>query len=202
MSYSDFTLVKVKQTFEIKTTEKKNHFANLPPLEPSSLLIETLSYNVAIALASNSEKARSEMIIAPILIDIKRQNQEQINIFSGIDFTVEPEKGLNGICDFLITKSPEMLTITAPVITIVEAKKENLNLGLGQCIAEMIAARIFNQKEGNNISTIYGVITSGTNWRFLKLEGENIIIDLTEYYLNQINLIMGILTASLTYQAK
>ncbi|MDE5115780.1 MAG: hypothetical protein O4860_00430, partial [Trichodesmium sp. St2_bin2_1] len=160
------------------------------------------SYNVAIALASNSEKARSEMIIAPILIDIKRQNQEQINIFSGIDFTVEPEKGLNGICDFLITKSPEMLTITAPVITIVEAKKENLNLGLGQCIAEMIAARIFNQKEGNNISTIYGVITSGTNWRFLKLEGENIIIDLTEYYLNQINLIMGILTASLTYQAK
>ena len=116
--------------------------------------------------------------------------------------TVEPEKGLNGICDFLITKSPEMLTITAPVITIVEAKKENLNLGLGQCIAEMIAARIFNQKEGNNISTIYGVITSGTNWRFLKLEGENIIIDLTEYYLNQINLIMGILTASLTYQAR
>ncbi|MCL2933075.1 MAG: hypothetical protein MGG11_12700 [Trichodesmium sp. MAG_R03] len=86
------------------------------------------------------------MIIAPILIDIKRQNQEQINIFSGRYFTVEPEKGLNGICDFLITKSPEMLTITAPVITIVEAKKENLNLGLGQCIAEMIAARIFNQK--------------------------------------------------------
>ena len=198
MSYSDFTLAKVKQIFEINTTEQNNFFANLTPLEPSPLLTETLNYNVAIALASNSEKARSEMIIAPILIDLKRQNQEQINIFSGIDFTVEPEQGLNGTCDFLITKSPEMLTIRAPVITIVEAQKENLNLGLGQCIAEMIAARIFNQKEGNNISTIYGVITSGTNWRFLKLEGENIIIDLTEYYLNQINLIMGILTASLT----
>ncbi|MEM1171560.1 MAG: hypothetical protein AAGJ08_21375 [Cyanobacteria bacterium P01_H01_bin.35] len=198
MSYSDFTLAKVKQNFEINTTEQNNYFANLPPLEPSSLLTETLNYNVAIALASNSEKARSEMIIAPILIDLKRQSQEQINIFSGIDFTVEPEKGLNGTCDFLITKSPEMLTITAPVITIVEAKKENLNLGLGQCIAEMIAARIFNQKEGNNISTIYGVITSGTNWRFLKLEGENIIIDLNEYYLNQINLIMGILITTLT----
>ncbi|GGA30502.1 hypothetical protein [Okeania sp. KiyG1] len=138
------------------------------------------------------------MIIAPVLIDIKRQNQEQINIFSGIDFTVEPETGLNGTCDFLITKSSEMLIVTSPVIVIVEAKKENLNLGLGQCIGEMIAARIFNQKEGNNITTIYGAITSGTNWRFLKLEGENIIIDLTEYYLNQINLIMGILTASLT----
>ncbi|MGD1711820.1 hypothetical protein ACP6PK_00210 [Dapis sp. BLCC M172] len=91
-----------------------------------------------------------------------------------------------------------MLTIIAPVITIVEAQKENLNLGLGQCIAEMIAARIFNQKEGNNISTIYGAITSGTNWRFWQLQKQNIIIDLTEYYLNQIHLIMGILTASLT----
>ncbi|NES70119.1 MAG: hypothetical protein F6K24_35360 [Okeania sp. SIO2D1] len=137
------------------------------------------------------------MIIAPVLIDIKRQNQEQINIFSGIDFTVEPETGLNGICDFLITKSSEILIVTAPIIVIVEAKKENFNLGLGQCIAEMIAARIFNQKESNKITTIYGAITSGRNWRFLKLEGENIIIDLTEYYLNQINLIMGILTASL-----
>ncbi|WP_353735664.1 MULTISPECIES: hypothetical protein [unclassified Okeania] len=138
------------------------------------------------------------MIIAPILIDIKRQNQEQINIFSGIDFTVEPETGLKGSCDFLITKSSEMLIVTAPIIVIVEAKKENLNLGLGQCIAEMIAAKIFNQKEGNNISTIYGAITSGTNWRFLQLQEQNIIIDLTEYYLNQVNLIMGILTASLT----
>ena len=138
------------------------------------------------------------MIIAPILIDIKRQNQTQINIFSGIDFTVEPETGLNGTCDFLITKSAEMLIVTAPIIVIVEAKKENLNLGLGQCIAEMIATRIFNQKESNNITTIYGAIKSGTNWRFLQLQEQNIIIDLTEYYLNQVNLIMGILTASLT----
>ncbi|NEP87246.1 MAG: hypothetical protein F6K18_10635 [Okeania sp. SIO2C2] len=202
MSYSDFTLEKIKQSFEINIREEQNYFANISPLQPSKLLTEILNYNVAIALASNSEKARSEMIIAPILIDVKRQNQTQINIFSGIDFTVEPETGLNGSCDFLITKSAEMLIITAPIIVIVEAKKENLNLGLGQCIAEMIAARIFNQKESNNITTIYGAITSGTNWRFLKLEGENIIIDLTEYYLNQINLIMGILTASLTSQAR
>ncbi|WP_367267685.1 hypothetical protein [Okeania sp. SIO2C9] len=104
---------------------------------------------------------------------------------------------MNGICDFLIAQSSEMLILTAPVIVIVEAKKENLNLGLGQCIAEMIAARIFNQKKSNNITTIYGAITSGTNWRFLKLEGENIIIDLTEYYLNQINLILGILASSI-----
>ncbi len=128
------------------------------------------------------------MIIAPILIDLKRQNKEQINIFSGIDFTVETEKGLNGICDFLITKSPEMLIMTSPAIIIVEAKKENLNLGLGECIAGMIAARIFNQQEGNNITIIYGAITSGTNWGFWQLKEQNIIIDLTEYYLNQINI--------------
>lgn len=198
MSYSDFTLEKIKQIFEVNIREEQNYFANISPLQLSKLLTEILNYNVAIALANNSEKASLKMIIAPILIDIKRQNQEQINIFSGIDFTVEPETELNGNCDFLITKSAEMLIVTAPIIVIVEAKKENLNLGLGQCIAEMIAAKIFNQKEGNNISTIYGAITSGTNWRFLQLQEQNIIIDLTEYYLNQVNLIMGILTASLT----
>ncbi|WP_367267684.1 hypothetical protein [Okeania sp. SIO2C9] len=91
MSYSDFTLEKIKQTFEINIREEQNYFAKISPLQPSKLLTEILDYNVAIALASNSEKARSEMIIAPILIDLKRQNKEQINIFSGIDFTVDPE---------------------------------------------------------------------------------------------------------------
>jgi hypothetical protein len=133
------------------------------------------------------------MRITPILIELRRQLERKISIFSGVNFTVDPQLGLNGICDFLITQSPELLIITAPVVTIVEGKKEDLNTGLGQCIAEMIAAQIYNEKENQNINTIYGVVTSGTNWKFLKLEGKNVFIDLKEYYLENVAKILGIL---------
>lgn len=135
------------------------------------------------------------MIIAPILIDLRKQFQEEINLFSGVDFTVDNERGLNGICDFIISHSPEVLIITAPVILVVEAKKENINAGLGQCIAEMVAAQIFNERQNQNIVSIYGAVTTGTNWRFLKLENQVVSIDLTEYYLRDINKILGILSS-------
>lgn len=122
------------------------------------------------ALAINTEKARSETIISPVIIEIKNMFTEEISLFSGVDFNVEPEQGLNGVCDFIISKSPEQLFITSPVVTIVEAKNENIKLGLGQCVAEMIAAQLFHQKEVNYIDSIYGVVTTGNMWKFLKLQ--------------------------------
>ena len=135
------------------------------------------------------------MIIAPILIAARKYLNNQISLFSGIDFTVDTEQGLNGNCDFIISRSPELLIINAPVVTIVEAKKENINAGLGQCVAEMIAARMFNEREGNNIQTIYGTVTTGTNWKFLKLINQVVEIDLTDYYINNIGKILGILSS-------
>jgi hypothetical protein len=197
MAYSDFTLEKVKQTFQINTIEETNIFANVPDLECSQLLKEVLQYNLPIAVASNSEKARSEMIISPILLDLRRQLNDQINLFSGVEFNVEPAQGLNGICDFIITRSPEKLIVTAPVIIIVEAKKENIPAGLGQCVAEMLAARIFNERAGNENLVIYGTVTTGSIWQFLKLEGQVIYIDLSEYYLKDVNKILGILASGI-----
>jgi activator of 2-hydroxyglutaryl-CoA dehydratase len=78
---------------------------------------------------------------------------------------------------------------------LVEAKKEDILAGLGQCVAEMVAAQIFNEREGNEISVIYGTVTSGTNWKFLKLEGKVVEIDLVEYYLTDMNKILGILAS-------
>ncbi|MEG4840491.1 hypothetical protein [Microcoleus sp. B9-D4] len=195
MAYSDFSLAKVSKTFELKLLDVVNMFSAIPELESSNFLEETLLYTVPLAISSNTEKARSEMIIAPILIELRKQLNSEISFFSGIDFTIDPEKGLNGNCDFLISRSPELLILTAPVIIIVEAKKENINGGLGQCVAEMLGARIFNEREGNDISAIFGAVTSGTNWRFLKLKDQVIEIDLTEYYLRDVNKILGILAS-------
>ena len=197
MAYSDFSLAKVSKTFELKILDAVNMFSAIPELESSNFLVETLLYTVPLAISSNTEKARSEMIIAPILIELRKQLNSEISFFSGIDFTIDPEKGLNGNCAFLISRSPELLILTAPVIIIVEAKKENINGGLGQCVAEMLGARIFNEREGNDIPAIFGAVTSGTNWRFLKLKDQVIEIDLTEYYLRDVNKILGILANSI-----
>ncbi|MFN6513877.1 MAG: hypothetical protein RMY29_005185 [Nostoc sp. CreGUA01] len=200
MAYSDFSLGRAKQEFSLTTLEKRDIFAAAPELAASNLLAETLNYNLEIALGSNSEKARSELIIAPILVDLRRQLREQVSLFSGVDFTVDNAKGLNGTCDFIITKSPEILILTAPVITVVEAKKENINAGLGQCAVEMIAAQIFNQQAATEIKTIYGAVTTGSIWQFLKLEEQTLTIDLSEYYLKDVNKILGILASAISQE--
>lgn len=196
MAYSDFTLDRVEKAFGLTVSDNVNLFADISELESSTWLKETLDYNVPIALGSNTEKARSELIIAPILVEFRKQLNSQIALFSGIDFTVDPDKGLNGSCDFIISQSPQLLILRAPAIMLVEAKKENINSGLGQCIAEMLAAQIFNQREGKEILDIYGVVTTGEIWKFLKLTGQLVQIDLAEYFLNNVNKILGILASA------
>jgi len=197
MAYSDFKLQEVVKKFGLTIHEKLDLFADTPEIETSSILEIVLKNNVPLALAINTEKARSEMIIAPVLIEIKNIFTEEISLFSGVDFNVEPEQGLNGVCDFIISKSPEQLFITSPIITIVEAKNENIKVGLGQCIAEMIAAQLFNQKEDNDIDVIYGIVTTGNMWKFLKLQDQLVYIDLSEYYIKDIKKILGILSQSI-----
>ncbi|KAB8317309.1 hypothetical protein SD81_018540 [Tolypothrix campylonemoides VB511288] len=194
MAYSDFTLSKFKKSFNIRIDEEIDLFANVEPVQVSDKLTTTLEETAELALAINTEKARSEMIITPILLEVRRQANYQISLFSGTDFNVDAEKGLNGYCDFLISRSKEQLTINAPVVIIVEAKNENIKGGLGQCAAAMLAAQLFNQEEGNEIKTIYGAVTTGDIWKFLKLEGCDVFIDLNNYYIKEINKILGILS--------
>jgi hypothetical protein len=193
MSYSDFTLENVNKSLHLSISSREDIFSEVAPLPVSEYLQETLAYNVPFALASNTEKSRSEMIITPILLELTKKFINQISLFSGVEFNIEPSQGLNGNCDFLISRSPEFLLINAPVIIVVEAKKENIKGGLGQCIAEMYAARLFNEREENQVTEIYGVVTTGEIWKFLRLSGEVVQIDLAEYFLNDVNKILGIL---------
>ncbi len=193
MAYSDFKLSNVSKIFELTITESSQLLADVPEIEASELLTTILKENIDLAVSINTEKARSEMIIAPILLEIRRKLNYHISLFSGVEFNVDPAKGLNGFCDFLMSNSQEQLFISSPILTIVEAKNDNLKAGLGQCIAEMVAAQLFNQQEGNEISVIYGAVTTGTVWQFLKLENKVVSIDLTEYFIRDIQKIIGIL---------
>ena len=148
-----------------------------------------------LALALNTEKARSEMLICPILLEIKEISTSSISLFSGNDFTVDISIGLSGVCDFLISLSSEQLFLEAPAVVIVEAKKEDLNAGLGQCVAEMIAAQRFNENNHTSIPIIYGTVTTGDRWKFLKIENQTVTIGLIEYTLPPLEQILGILVS-------
>lgn len=193
MAYSDFSLAKVREAFSLTLEENRNLFANIPTVSPSDRLKLTLEENIPLAIAINSEKARSEFLIAPILSEVRRQLNYEISLFSGVDFNVEPSDGLNGFCDFILSQSREQYYVSAPVMTVIEAKNENIIAGLGQCIASMLAAQLFNQRSSNAIDKIYGIVTTGTTWKFLTLQGNIACIDSTEYYIKEIDKILGVL---------
>jgi len=193
MAYSDFTLRKVKQSFGLTAVEGGRFLPEVEPIAPSPILAGLLEDTVPWAIAVGTEKAKSELIIAPALLEVKRLLNRQISVFSGTDFTVDIAAGLNGVCDFLISRSPEQFEIEAPAVVLVEAKRDNINSGLGQCIAEMVAAQRFNEANNNPIPTIYGSVTSGTAWRFMKLEGQIVTIDVRDYPFPPVETILSML---------
>ncbi|MGK7946564.1 MAG: hypothetical protein AB4058_19060 [Microcystaceae cyanobacterium] len=195
MAYSEFkTILQVQEQFGLEIEEHQNLFRDIKPREISSYLKQTIDENLIIANAVNTEKARSELLITPILLEVRRMLEQKISFFSGTELTVDLSQGLSGYCDYILTASSEIYEIRCPIITLVEAKNENIKGGLGQCMAEMLAAQIFNQKDGLNLN-IYGVVTTGIIWKFLKLTDKLVYIDIKEYYINQLKQILGILAS-------
>jgi hypothetical protein len=70
MAYSDFTLTDVKEKLFLSLAENENLFSQIESLDPSEHLKETLKYNVPLATAIHTEKARSELIVAPVLVEV------------------------------------------------------------------------------------------------------------------------------------
>jgi hypothetical protein len=192
MPYSSFTIDKVKKEFSL-TVVTKSFFQEIKPVIPSQWLTDHLNQTVEFAATLGTEKARSEFIIAPLLFELRQSLYPDLALFSGTDFTVDSTVGLNGLCDFLITRSNSEVSIEAPVLVVIEAKKGELNAGWGQCAAEMIAAQRFNLAADKPIKNIYGSVTTGTQWQFLKLTGQKLNIDVNEYSLAPVSQILGIL---------
>jgi hypothetical protein len=188
-SYSKFTYedldalgieVRIKKLFELP----------IQPCEPSDLLEKTLKMNLKRPLAT--EKAKSEFIIVPILNEILERNNNFFTFFSGYNFDVDKVRGLKGHCDFLLSTATDAPRIKDPVISVVEAKHENLDVGLPQCIAQIYAARLFNQQHKNLVTTIFGCVTFGYAWQFVKLEDNTAWIDSEIYYLTKLPELLGV----------
>ena len=192
MAYNNFTLAEVTDRFELNLSSLP-FCQELPVAVPSELFSAIFREWFPLAQQARSEKAKSELLISPVLLEVRKLVHNSIELFSGEEFSVDREQGLNGFCDFLLSKSTTPYIIEAPVVMLVEAKRGELDLGLGQCIAEMVAAQLFNASKGRAIQVIYGSVTSGRLWQFLKLEGKNVTIDVNEYQVIPVERILGIL---------
>ena len=200
MAYSNFTIEEVIKAFQLETDEAADISSDIESIVPSEHLITTLSRNVPLALAIGTEKAKSELIVTNVLVELREKFEQRISLFSGIDFSVDVEKGLTGVCDFLVSLSPVQYYLEAPIIILVEAKKDEPTTGFGQCIAEMLAAQHFNIQKGNDIPVIYGASTTSTVWQFLKLEGQQLYIDKAPYSIGQCDKILGVLVSMVEQQ--
>ncbi len=173
------------------SVKQRNFVDNIQPKFASDFLKMTLEIHTK--RLHTTEKEKSEFIIAPILYEIARSNEDKVSFFSGHNLDVDKNLGLKGFCDFLFTKTPESLFISEPIFCIVEAKNDHIERGIPQCIAEMYAAKIFNERKNKSLTTIFGCVTTGYQWIFLKLEQQEVIQDTTYFALNDLPKILGIL---------
>ncbi len=192
MGYSSFSVKQVKKQFALTETKMDLFQAeNISPLPPTALLTAILERPKRISL--NNEKSRSEYIVAQILLEIEEINAYKISLYSGENLEADKNLGLNGECDFIFANSPASTSIESPIFCVVEAENDNINSGLGQCIAQMLGAKIYNEKDNITLPTMYGCVTTGDVWIFLKLEENLIFIDIQKYYLDNLPMILGIL---------
>jgi hypothetical protein len=199
MAYSDFTLEAVAATFGV-TTQQAELFPNLTPVPVPAWLQETLGKRTPLALLS--EKARSEFIVVPILLASRDLSAGRLAIYSGQRLDVDPERGLVGECDFILALAPPVPPLRAPIATIVEAKNNDIEAGLGQCIAQMIGARLFNQAAGLASAPIHGCVTTGEVWQLLRLADGPALIDVQRYYLDNVGGILAVIQAILAAGAQ
>ncbi|NET57845.1 MAG: hypothetical protein F6K47_17315 [Symploca sp. SIO2E6] len=198
MAYRDFTLSELVKIFNLKINETNGLFAAFDEVECSEYLHYNIEEYIAFMKGNNTQKNNHKSITYLVLMEAKNRLKPQTSLFSEVIFNVDSEMGLSGTCDFLVGLSAEKF-ISRPVITIVQSKSENLNLCLGQCVAQMLAAQLFNDWENNEIKTIYGVVTNGNLWRFMKLVSQVVYLDLTAYHISYVEKILGILCSEIAH---
>ena len=192
MAFGNFQFPQVLTDLGL-TLEQRNFLIGIAPASLRPEFARQIDFGASLALSINTEKARSEFIIAPVLLELKFLSGDRMGLFSGVSLIADPARGLQGVCDFILTRSSQQLVLTAPFLAVVESKNDNVLEGLPQCIAAMYALDLSNQKAGLEPSPIHGVITTGSTWKFLRLERGKVTVEIREYYLDQLEQILGVL---------
>jgi hypothetical protein len=192
MAYSNFTKGELTKKFGVKI--KDGYVFNnkiIQPIAPSSWLTETLVRLQKIGFST--EKERSERLVTPILAELHQINEWSFKIYSGQIMNADDSSGLNGECDFMLAYGDVSSILETPIFSIAEAKKNDLDIGTIQCSAQLIGAKIFNEKEGYDSPLLFGCSTTGVDWRFIRFENNTILWDPVIYSLQNLPELLGVL---------
>ena len=196
MTYKDFTLEELATRFGV-TNRIAHFFPEISLIEPSATLKDALEE--ARSQPVRSEKARSEWLVMPVLFELRKRNNRFFNIHSGEYLNVDREAGLYGEVDFMLGKNTGSYVIDTPIFSLVEAKKQDIDFGINQCAAQMVGAMKFNAVHGHQLPVIYGCVTTGDTWAFLRLSENLLEIDPTLHSISSPNLVLGILQHIIDY---
>jgi hypothetical protein len=199
MAYKDFTLETAEAAFGL-IAQPGDIFPGLTPLPVPEWLRAQLERGRQVA-AMVSEKARSEFLVVPVLLGARELVQGPLTIFSGQRLDVDPERGLTGECDYILALTPPVPRLRAPLVTVLEAKKGDIEAGLGQCVAQMVGAALFNERAGLPRRRLFGCVTTGEDWQFLRLETGVVTVDSTRLFLDNLGGILASLKAALASPA-
>jgi hypothetical protein len=177
MAYSSFKkLQQVNDKFGL-TERLVDLFPKIKSVKPSAWLLRSME--IAYEMPLTNEKVKGEKLISPLLSEVAHLYKDRITLFSGEDITANSD--LTGPCDFIFALHPPKIIVEAPIISLVEAKDEDMEYGVAQCAAQMYGAKLFNDNKQKPIDVIYGCATTGVEWKFLKLENNVICIDKKSY---------------------
>src|ERR1700722_3363351 len=128
MAFRDFSFPKVQHDLGL-TLHDANLFAATAPFPVREDFLAFLRDGIALAVANSTEKAKSEFIIAPVLLELRRSLGNSFSLFYGLEWDVDASRGLNGYCDFILTKVESQYVLGAPFVAIVEAKNDIIRTG-------------------------------------------------------------------------
>lgn len=188
MAYTEFTLESAEANLGV-TSRPGDLFPNLASAPVPPWLTELLARGMRLALIS--EKARSEFIVAPILLAVREATGDRVAILSGQRLDVDEARRLQGECDFLLARSEPVPRLRAPLMAVVEAKKNDIDGGLGQCVAQMVAAQVYNERAGEPLPTLFGCVTTGEDWQFLALTGTTVTLHRPRLYIDNLGAILA-----------
>jgi hypothetical protein len=194
MAFSDFQYPDVIVDLGLTETSVPDLFAGVPPVAAGPLLQAALPIGTRLGPGAHTEVSRAIWMVGPVLGDFWERYHGQLCLIAGAELNADPAAGLTGVCDFIISRGPQRPVTGPPVLLIFEAKRDSIPDGLGQCIAAMVGAQRYNRRHNAPTDPMYGCVTTGSLWRFLRLSGTTVTLDQTEYMITQVDHLLGILT--------
>ena len=181
-NYSSFT--KAAAFKELNLTELIPWKIDTPPVQPTAFFQQRLLRLQRFDLESYKE---SKKLLIDAICEEALEGVESLKVWKGAALEGETT---NGNVDYLVAERKPYLE--RPFLCIVEAKKDDFEQGLAECLVEMQACQWQNRKDDKNID-IFGVVTNGDGWRFYKLTKDGNVWETLLYGTGNLERVLGLL---------